>query len=209
MYCRNCGTELADDASFCYKCGTKTDRKRKNVYIAIILSFILTGIGTIYAGNTKKGLILFASRILASVIMIFIPILSILTILIWVFGIYDAYIETQKANGHSNPNLISEFKGWNSSTQLIAIVFMLVVLMISVYGVITILNPPSYTSSDSSSHSYYTTSPSSSSSGGSHYRGVDDSPSTIASRDPSWYYDHYEYGDNDKIDEYLESQGYD
>ena len=39
--------------------------------------------------------------------------------------------------------------------------------------------------------------------------GVDDSPSTIAKRDHNWYYDHYDYGDNDKIDEYLESQGYD
>ena len=39
--------------------------------------------------------------------------------------------------------------------------------------------------------------------------GIDDSPSIIAKRDPDWYYDHYDYGDNDKIDEYLESQGYD
>ena len=43
----------------------------------------------------------------------------------------------------------------------------------------------------------------------SHYGGFDDSPHTIAKNDPDWYYDHYEYGDNDDIDEYLESQGYD
>ena len=43
----------------------------------------------------------------------------------------------------------------------------------------------------------------------SHYGGVDDSPSKIATRDPDWYYDHYEYGDNPDIDDYLESEGYD
>ena len=57
--------------------------------------------------------------------------------------------------------------------------------------------------SDVNYHEYY---PSSGSS--SHY-GVDTSPSTIARNDPDWYYDHYEYGDNPKIDDYLESQGYD
>ena len=39
--------------------------------------------------------------------------------------------------------------------------------------------------------------------------GVDTSPSTIARNDPDWYYDHYEYGDNYYIDDYLESHGYD
>lgn len=38
---------------------------------------------------------------------------------------------------------------------------------------------------------------------------VDNSPSTIARNDPDWYYDHYDYGDNYAIDDYLESQGYD
>lgn len=38
---------------------------------------------------------------------------------------------------------------------------------------------------------------------------VDNSPSKIARNDPDWYYDHYEYGDNYAIDDYLESQGYD
>lgn len=54
---------------------------------------------------------------------------------------------------------------------------------------------------------YHDYSYSSSSSG--HYRGVDDSPYSIARKDPDWYYDHYDYGDYDKIDEYLESHGYD
>ena len=57
--------------------------------------------------------------------------------------------------------------------------------------------------SDINYHEYYP------SSGLSSHYGVDTSPSTIARNDPDWYYDHYEYGDNPKIDDYLESQGYD
>ena len=54
-------------------------------------------------------------------------------------------------------------------------------------------------------HEYY---PPSTSSSSNHYRGVDNSPHTIARNDPDWYYDHYDYGDYDDIDEYLESHGY-
>ena len=56
MICNNCGCELADNATFCSKCGKKL--KNKNIYIALVLTFILTGLGSIYAGNTKKGLTL-------------------------------------------------------------------------------------------------------------------------------------------------------
>lgn len=50
---------------------------------------------------------------------------------------------------------------------------------------------------------------SSSGGGGSHYGGVDTSPYGLAKNDPGAYYDHYEYGDNYDIDDYLESQGFD
>ena len=42
-----------------------------------------------------------------------------------------------------------------------------------------------------------------------HYGGVDTSPRAIASTSPDWFYDSYDYGDYDDIDEYLESEGYD
>lgn len=62
MICNNCGCELADNATFCSKCGKKL--KNKNIYIALVLTFILTGLGSIYAGNTKKGLTLLILRVL-------------------------------------------------------------------------------------------------------------------------------------------------
>ena len=60
---------------------------------------------------------------------------------------------------------------------------------------------PTYQTSSSTSSSY--------NGGSSHYGGVNGYPHTVAKNDPDWYYDHYDYGDYDKIDEYLESQGYD
>lgn len=64
--------------------------------------------------------------------------------------------------------------------------------------------PSTYkTSSGSSSSS------SSGSSGSDHYHTVLDDRYTMSRTDPGSYYDHYEYGDNYDIDDYLESEGFD
>ena len=59
---------------------------------------------------------------------------------------------------------------------------------------------------------YSTTSysyPSSYDSGSGHYHTVVPDRYTLSRTDPGAYYDHYEYGDNYDIDNYLESEGYD
>ncbi len=48
-----------------------------------------------------------------------------------------------------------------------------------------------------------------SSSSSSHYHTVVPDRYTLSRTDPGAYYDHYEYGDNYEIDDYLESEGYD
>ena len=45
--------------------------------------------------------------------------------------------------------------------------------------------------------------------GSSHYHTVVPDRYTLSRTDPGAYYDHYEYGDNYAIDDYLESEGYD
>ena len=55
-------------------------------------------------------------------------------------------------------------------------------------------NAPSYS---------YSSSPS------SHYHTVVPDRYSLSRSDPGAYYDHYEYGDNYEIDDYLESEGYD
>ena len=177
--------------------------------IALALSFLFTGLGTIYAGNTKKGVILIGLRIFSAVLVIINPIFMIATVVVWIFGFYDAYAETRIANGVANPNLIQDIKGFNRNNKIIAILVICLILMIAIFGIISAFTPTYHPSSDSTGHHVSTSTSSSGSSGHSHYGGVDDSPNTIAKRDPDWYHDHYDYGDNDKIDEYLESQGYD
>ncbi len=59
-----------------------------------------------------------------------------------------------------------------------------------------------YAQTGSSSSTYY-------SGGSSHYHTVVPDRYTLSRTDPGAYYDHYEYGDNYAIDDYLESEGYD
>ena len=56
---------------------------------------------------------------------------------------------------------------------------------------------------------YQQTSSSYSTGGSNHYHTVIPDRDTLSRTDPGAYYDHYEYGDNYDIDDYLESEGYD
>ena len=207
MFCNNCGCELADNSTFCSKCGNKIKTKSKNIYLALILTFFITGLGSVYAGNIKKGLVLFLARfvfiLVGGVIANFFIILSIL---VWAYAFYEAYRDVQIANGHKNPKLIDDFQKWNQKSKTIAILITCVILAVVIFGCVGITIIDNYTPEDLSNYHHHS---SSSSSHSSHYGGVDTSPNTVAKNDPGSYYDYYEYGDNDKIDEYLESQGFD
>ena len=210
MYCSNCGSELADDTKFCPKCGNKIKTNHKNIYLALILSFFITGLGSIYAGKTKKGLILLTCRLLFAIIGTFINIFFLLSVFVWVFGFYECYKDIQIANGNTNPKLIKDFRNWNQNQKIICILIICIILIFMISGFIGFISMNNYSSDDTNTNYYLSdSSDSSSSSHSSHYSGVDTSPNTIAKNDPDWYYEHYEYGDNPDIDDYLESEGYD
>lgn len=209
MFCDKCGSELADDATFCSNCGNQVKAKNnKNIYVALILTFLLTGLGSIYAGNTKKGLILLIIRIALAVIGVFISIFLVLSVLVWAYGFYEAYRDVQIANGRQDPKLLNDFNTWNRNNKIIAILIIFIILIFTVSGCVSVLTMDNYYG-DTGPQYPVSHSGGSSSGSSSHYGGVDTSPSTIAKNDPDWYYDHYEYGDNPDIDDYLESQGYD
>lgn len=204
MFCDNCGCNLADNATFCSKCGKKI--KNKNIYIALILTFILTGLGSIYAGNTKKGLALLILRVLFAVLAIFSNIFGILSVLVWIYGFYEVYNDVQIANRNSSPNLINDFKNKNRHSKIIAILIICVILILTINTFTIFSSTDSYSPGDSDNSSYESYSYESPS---SHYKGVDTSPDTLAKNNPGSYYDYYEYGDNPDVDDYLESEGYD
>lgn len=110
MNCKNCGFELKDEnIKFCPACGAPTSiesqvndsnlvvNSDKNPILAAILSFFIVGLGQIYLGLTKKGIILFVAAIISGILMYFI-IGWILWLIVWVYAIYDAYNSANKMN---------------------------------------------------------------------------------------------------------------
>lgn len=63
-----------------------------NAILAAVLSFILPGIGQMYAGDAKRGLIFFLVYLILAVAAFFTGfLLSIITLIIRVYTAYDAY----------------------------------------------------------------------------------------------------------------------
>ena len=63
-----------------------------NPILALIISFFLPGIGTVYAGNIMKGIIIFiVAVILGALATIFLLgiIAYILYVIVWLYGMYD------------------------------------------------------------------------------------------------------------------------
>ncbi len=71
----------------------------KNMVIALVLSLIFTGIGIVYAGDVKKGLIFFAASIVLNLLGMWVSfIFSWISILVWAYALYQTYLEVQAAN---------------------------------------------------------------------------------------------------------------
>lgn len=97
-YCENCGAELLyEEAEICPKCGVRikeptSPQKEKSPGVALLLSFLFTGSGQVYNGELLKG-ILFIIGTFVGMLFFFIP-----GLIIWIFGIYDAYSISKKMN---------------------------------------------------------------------------------------------------------------
>ena len=109
-FCGNCGFEMPKATKFCPECGHPTDAaprdaaraaansvavSDKSPGLAAILSFFIIGLGQIYLGLNKKGIILFLAAIISGCLMI-ILIGFILWFLIWAYAVYDAYNSAEK-----------------------------------------------------------------------------------------------------------------
>ena len=231
MYCESCGAEIPDDVTFCSNCGKKIENsivKSKDVALALIISFILIGLGVAYAGNKKKGIILFVVGLIA------VPICSVIGILIWAYGLYETYNEVKIANGVSNPNLIEDIKGLENPKKIGYCIVILIIVLIVVGSVVGAFSPKtsdikstsnsdlstsdissSSSSSSGSSSSGSSSNKYSSSSNGhdvsSHYEGEYGSSDTHGTvyddgSVESHQTGHTSYGDY-KVDSYMDSSG--
>lgn len=84
--------------------------KRKEPLLSLILSFLVPGLGQIYNAQFKKGFILLAVYIISIVlILVTLSILIgfcflILPVVIWVYGMYDAFVSAKKINKGTQSN---------------------------------------------------------------------------------------------------------
>jgi TM2 domain-containing membrane protein YozV len=111
MYCSNCGTQNAETAKFCEKCGTglvatpppaaQTETRMrgvdsipvrtgqpvtgKNATLATLLSLI-PGLGQVYNNDYKKGALMFIGAMIGSALTA-----GILWLVFVVWSMYDAY----------------------------------------------------------------------------------------------------------------------
>lgn len=108
-FCANCGFEMDKNTRFCPECGTSTDgvpqvvntsavgNADKSPILAAILSFLIVGLGQIYLGLTKKGIMLFVAAIVSGILML-VLIGWITWLIVWGYAIYDAYNSAEKIN---------------------------------------------------------------------------------------------------------------
>ena len=72
----------------------------KNMIIALVLSFIWSGLGLIYAGDMKKGIILTVLAIIAEVLFLYVSqIFGLVVFIIWIYSMYATYKEVKAVNG--------------------------------------------------------------------------------------------------------------
>ena len=64
--------------------------EEKNAFLATVCSFFIPGLGQVYNGQTAKGVGIFAGT-LAGLFLLIIP-----GLIVWVFGLYDAYTTAKK-----------------------------------------------------------------------------------------------------------------
>lgn len=72
----------------------------KNMIIALIISFIFTGLGIAYAGDVKKGVGIFAIGVILNILGIWVHIaFSYISLIVWIAALYLTYQEVKAVNG--------------------------------------------------------------------------------------------------------------
>jgi TM2 domain-containing membrane protein YozV len=138
-YCPNCGAELQyKEAEICPSCGVRIRSPeppaKKEPVLAALLSFIFPGSGQVYNGALGKGILILAGTIIGAFIFL-IP-----GIIVWLFGIFDAYTTSEKMNKGEIP--LKEASGESIIAYILAFVAIIVIAVILFIFVIVLLFVP-------------------------------------------------------------------
>ena len=72
----------------------------KNMIIALVLSFIWSGLGLIYAEDMQKGIILAVLAVICYILMYFVSqIFGMVVFIVWIYSIYATYKQVKVVNG--------------------------------------------------------------------------------------------------------------
>ncbi|MBQ6345255.1 MAG: hypothetical protein IJI96_03975 [Methanobrevibacter sp.] len=72
----------------------------KNMIVALILSFLWSGLGLIYAGDMQKGIILAVAAVIIYLLFWYVStIFGIVVFIVWIYSLYATYKEVQAVNG--------------------------------------------------------------------------------------------------------------
>ena len=93
--CNSCGSQIDANASVCPSCGTRVFHK--SPVVSLVLSLIFPGLGQLYNTQNRKGITLIIAYVIAWLLSLII-IGAILALLIWIYGMYDAYTSAKALN---------------------------------------------------------------------------------------------------------------
>ena len=128
--------------------------KTKSTFIALILSFFFPGLGQVYNGRNKKGTgilaAIYASFLLLVILPglatamwglyetgLLVPMFPLVILIIWVFGLYDAYKDAELINKGEKP--YREATAWEVVFFLILPIILTVLLVVGLMLVLMTL----------------------------------------------------------------------
>jgi TM2 domain-containing membrane protein YozV len=118
-FCDNCGASLDSSTAVAKKESSQEIQEEKSSFIAILCSLFIPGLGQVYNGETEKGVIIFLATLIGAFIFI-IP-----GVIVWIYGMYDAYTIAKKMNNKEIP-----FKPTKAAHMILF--FMLVVIITAI-----------------------------------------------------------------------------
>jgi hypothetical protein len=153
-FCTTCGKPLQyENAEICPSCGVRLQDpptpaatgEIRSPFLAVILSFFSPGWGQWYEGKTMQGLkffgACFGTYVLVVIVSVFLSkqpsagilvvILFLVYLVLWVYGMYDAYKTAQQIN-----NRESEFTGKSALFWLPVVLLILGIVLIIAAAVI-------------------------------------------------------------------------
>lgn len=120
MFCPNCGEKIPEGGRFCPSCGystsggpltpgngdsnhssstnTKILMNKKSEGLALILSFMITGLGHIYLNQTSRGIGLLVATVACWALTFVLLFPFVIAFALWIYGMYDSYKLAQLYN---------------------------------------------------------------------------------------------------------------